>query len=214
MEPESRAALRKQYTANEIIPRDVRRRLLAAYYLGAPRQIFGAEELSKGPLITFGMGLVSDDKGVSEISRAFKTPSRLIDVWLLPLGLALRRWQRRTRKQPHQRQFGEVHWRGHLAVPTDFNIVQEENFELLLRDGGAQVTWFERALILRELPLREGRPPRGQPTDADRLHRATGFQGRQSDRVRHAQRFRRRAQRSRRLPQLRACGAEHSRRKR
>lgn len=147
VEPESRATLRKQYTANEIIPRDVRRRLLAAYYLAIPQQMFGGGDLSKGPLITLGTGLVSDDKGISEISRAFKTPSRLIDIWLLPLGPALRGWQQRTRKQAPQNQFGEEHWRGHLAVPTDFKIIQEEKFDFLLREGGAPLTRLERALI-------------------------------------------------------------------
>jgi hypothetical protein len=148
VEPQSRARLRKQYSANEIIPRDVRRRLLGAYYANAPAQIFGTEEVEKGPLISFGMGLISDHHAVAEISRSFKAPSRLVDVWLLPLGFALRRWQQRTKKQRSPRnKFGESGWDGHLAVLTDFARVHDEKAELVVREGGAPLTLLERVLI-------------------------------------------------------------------
>ena len=104
VEPQSRANLRKQYSANEIIPRDVARRLLSVYYANAPAQIFGVKEIKKGPLISFGIGLMSDQQAVTEVSRSFKAPSQLVDVWLLPLGFALRRWQQRTRKQSNPRK--------------------------------------------------------------------------------------------------------------
>jgi hypothetical protein len=148
VEPQSRARLRKQYSANEIIPRDVGRRLLGAYYAHAPAQISGTEEVQKGPLISFGMGLISDHQAVTEISRSFKAPSRLVDVWLLPLGFALRRWQQRTRKQSSPRnRFGKSGWDGHLAVLTDFARVHDGKSELVVREGGAPLTRLERVLI-------------------------------------------------------------------
>jgi hypothetical protein len=147
VEPQSRARLRKQYCANEIIPRDVGRRLLRAYYTNAPTQIFGTGEIKKWPLISFGMGLISDEQALTEISRSFKTPSRLVDVWLLPLGFALRRWQQRTRQEGGPRKrFGE-NWDGHLAVLTDFARVHDGKSELVAREGGVPLTRFERMLI-------------------------------------------------------------------
>jgi hypothetical protein len=148
VEPQSRARLRKQYSANEIIPRDVRRRLLGAYYANAPAQIFGIAEVEKGPLVSFGMGRISDQPAVTEITRSFKAPSRLVDVWLLPLGVALQRWQQRTRKQggPTKR-FSATHWEGHLAVLTDFARVHDQKLELLVREGGAPLTRLERMLV-------------------------------------------------------------------
>jgi hypothetical protein len=122
--------------------------LLGAYYANAPAQIFGTEEVEKGPLISFGMGLISDHHAVAEISRSFKAPSRLVDVWLLPLGFALRRWQQRTKKQRSPRnKFGESGWDGHLAVLTDFAQVHDEKSELVVREGGAPLTRLERVLI-------------------------------------------------------------------
>ena len=148
VEPQSRARLRKQYSANEIIPRDVGRRLLEAYYANAAAQILGTDEAKKGPLISFGMGLISDQQPVTEISRSFKAPSRLVDVWLLPLGFALSRWQQRTRKQSGPRnRFGETHWDGHLAVLTDFARIHDDKSELVAREGGVPLTRLERMLI-------------------------------------------------------------------
>jgi hypothetical protein len=148
VEPQSRANLRKQYSANEIIPRDVARRLLSVYYANAPAQIFGVKEIKKGPLISFGIGLMSDQQAVTEISRSFKAPSQLVDVWLLPLGFALRRWQRRTRKQSNPRnRFRESAWDGHLAFLTDFARVHDEKLELVVREGGAPLTRLERVLV-------------------------------------------------------------------
>jgi|SRR5208337_2551206 len=148
VEPQSRARLRKQYSANEIIPRDVGRRLLEVYYANAPAQIFGTKEVEKGPLISFGMGLISDQLAATEISRSFRTPSRLVDVWLLPLGFAVRRWEQRARKHSRPRhRYGETQWAGHLAFLTDFARIHDEKFDLVVREGGVPLKWFEKMLI-------------------------------------------------------------------
>lgn len=148
VEPPSRARLRKQYSANEIIPRDVRRRLMAVYYGNAPAQLLGVTELREGPHVSFGMGLISSEQAVTEISRSFNAPSRLVDVWLLPLGFALRRWHQRTRKQGQSRsQFDQIHWDGDLAILINLQVVQEEKFDLVVRKGGVPLTWLERFLV-------------------------------------------------------------------
>jgi len=148
VEPQSRAGMRKRYSANEIIPRDVTRRLLSSYYGNLPVYIFDTDEAQKGPLISFGMPLMSDQRPAIEISRSFKAPSRLVDVWLLPLGLALRPWQQRTKEQsnPGNRLLQSV-WHGHLAFLTDFASVHEEKSELVVRVGGVPLTRLERVLI-------------------------------------------------------------------
>jgi hypothetical protein len=141
VEPESRINLRKQYSANEIIPRDVARRLLSYYYTNLPLQIFDTGEVKEGPLISFGMPLISDQQAEIEIWRSFKAPSRLVDVWLLPIGFALRRWQKRTRKQSKtQNRSGRSAWEDHLAVLTDFARVHDEKSELVAREGGTPLT--------------------------------------------------------------------------
>ena len=146
VEPQSRAKLRKQYSANEIIPRDVRRRLIQAYYFNAPAQNFGFDEVKRGPLVTLGMPPMSDQPAVTEILRAFKAPSRLVDVWLLPLIFAIRRWRDRNDKQDGQQsRFGTRD--AHLAVLTDFSRVHYDKVELVVREGGTPLTRFERKLV-------------------------------------------------------------------
>jgi hypothetical protein len=164
VEPKSRINLRKQYSANEIIPRDVARRLMSYYYTNLPLQIFDTGEVKEGPLMCFGMPLISDQQAEIEIRIAFKAPSRLVDVWLLPIGFALRRWQKRTRKQSKtQNRLGRSAWEDHLAVLTDFVRVHDEKSELVAREGGTPLTWLERVLIgvsfrFTKVDLREASP--------------------------------------------------------
>lgn len=167
---DNRVRLRKRYVASEIIPRDVARRLLAAYYLGAPTFMLGKQSLDAGPLVRFGTGLISSERGTVEIARKFRAPSRLDDVWLLPLSFALKRWFDRSRKLQGEtdRRFGSDHWNGELAVPYDFKVEADGNVELLLRDGGAPLTKLELALI--NLSLRFARVDRRElrlPTPKD-----------------------------------------------
>jgi hypothetical protein len=85
---------------------------------------------------------------VTEISRSFDAPSRLVDVWLLPLGFALRRWQRRTRrKSGPQSRSAQIHRDSHLAVRTSFTRLHDTNFELVVREGGEPLSRVERMLI-------------------------------------------------------------------
>ena len=52
VEPSARETLRERYSANEVIPRDARQRLMRALYYNAPQQMFGEEALSEGPNIS------------------------------------------------------------------------------------------------------------------------------------------------------------------
>nr|WP_299506541.1 hypothetical protein [uncultured Rhizobium sp.] len=148
VEPKSRARLRKQYIANEIVPSDIRRRLLKAYYINLSRNILGENHGDDGPMISFGMGSISERESEVEISRFFKANSTLYDVWLLPLGFALRRWHRRcvdrVRSQPTSRN---TRWHGHLAVLASFTQSHEGTSDVVVREGGVPLTRMERILI-------------------------------------------------------------------
>jgi hypothetical protein len=147
VEPDSRARLRTTYIANEIIPIDLKRRLTNAYYINLAGNIFGIEEIKKGPLISFGMGSLSDETSTVELSRSLDADSRLVDVWLLPLGLAVRSWLRRVRRKGARKRFSELHWDGHLAFIPSFSRTYEPHFDVVVRDGGVPLSWIERILI-------------------------------------------------------------------
>lgn len=148
VEPKSRARLRRQYIANEIVPFDIRRRLLKAYYINLSRNILGENHGDDGPMISFGMGSISERESELEISRIFKVNSTLYDVWLLPVSFALRRWHRRcvdrSRSQTASRN---TRWHGHLAVLASFTQSHEGTSDLVVREGGVPLTRMERFLI-------------------------------------------------------------------
>lgn len=58
--------MREQYTANVIVPDDVRRRILPWLYMTSPKTLLPESEADTGPLIAFGQGLA--DSGEVEIS--------------------------------------------------------------------------------------------------------------------------------------------------
>ena len=169
VDPLSLARLRKTYSANEIIPGDVKRRLLFNYFANAPILFLGADAAKAGPHVTFGMGRPVADDPVSEISLKFSRQTRLVDVWLLPLSWAIRRWHLRVRAaHPPQDQFGERHWPGGLAVMTDFRTMHDDQFDLVLRTGDVPLDRLERWLIklsfrFAKVDRREENLPR--PTD-------------------------------------------------
>ena len=170
VEPPSRAILRKRYSANVIIPRDVGRRLMGIYYLVAPERILAGYDPLKGPRISFGAGPLYRERAVVEIARSFRTPSKLYDVWLRPLSYVLDSWQRRTKAAHDQRNAAEHRQReGDLAFMADLNDECDEKFELLLRDGGVPMTRFEKFLIGLSF-----RFTRTDPSD-DRLPSLTDF---------------------------------------
>ena len=146
---ENRAELRKRYVASEIIPHDVGRRLLALYYMAVPDQILGASEVKAGPLIRFGLDLDGLGDAETELTYRFRQPNRLGDIWMLPLGIALRSWFSRTRQLQGKadRRLGDDQWNGELAVPHEFRQVMDGRIKFLLRAGGAPVTRLERVLL-------------------------------------------------------------------
>jgi hypothetical protein len=150
VEPNTREALRERYSANEVIPRDAKRRLLRVYYWRAPVHMFGSAPLKEGPGITFGYGSSQDDRVKAEIKTIFRAPARLIDVRLRPLQWALARWRKRVRQRPQGRgQFGELPWPDNLTVTPNFDGVLDGQCDLVLRRGDVPLTGFEKCVIRR-----------------------------------------------------------------
>ena len=159
VDPENRASMRLRHVATEVIPQDVARRLLTAYYVHIPSAILSDEELKRGPYVTFGAGLMIADRGSPEIVSHFGFEKRLTDVWLRPLNYVLTNWQRRTRElqgAPTNR-FGEAHWDGHLAVPVRIEIASEGRVAIVTRDGGAELSRIEKWLIWGSFRFRRQR---------------------------------------------------------
>jgi hypothetical protein len=150
VEPSTRERLRERFSANEVIPRDARRRIMRALYYTAPQQMFGKDALSEGPNIGFGHGLGLGDAPAPEITTVFSHPMRLVDVRLKPLRWVLRRWQRRVRKGPRNRErYGQPAWNGQLTISANFDEVYDGRLEWVLRREGVALTVLEKWIIRR-----------------------------------------------------------------
>jgi hypothetical protein len=150
VEPNTREALRERYSANEVIPRDAKKRLLRFYYWRAPEHMFGSAPLKEGPGIAFGYGSTFDDRATAEITITFRVPSRLADVRLRPLQWALARWQKRVRKRPQgPRQYGQSLWPDSLNVLANFDRVLDGQCDLVLRRGEVPLSGVEKWVIRR-----------------------------------------------------------------
>ncbi len=150
VEPNTREALRERYSANEVIPRDAKRRLLRFLYLNAPVHMFGGDALKEGPGITFGYRSSLDDSAKVEITTAFRAPARRVDVRLRPLQWAFARWQKRVRQRPQSRaQFGQSRWDDYLTVTPNFDGALDGRCDLVLRRGEVALTGLEKWVIRR-----------------------------------------------------------------
>jgi hypothetical protein len=169
VQPQARGRLREQYSASQSIPSDIRERLTTAYYNGLGELLLGEEETKQGPLVTFRFGLIAERGGQVEITRFFKTPLRLVDVWLLPLGFALRSWIKRTRSAaPTPKGNDPAHYEGQLAILVDFDRVYDDAEDLVMREGAVPLTRIERFLInvsLRFVPIKSRTEPVPTPSD-------------------------------------------------
>ena len=147
VEPRARERLRERYSANVVIPRDLTRRLLGVLYLQAPGSLVGQEEKEQAPRITFGFGLL--DAATTEIRTDFRRPSQLADVWLAPVGLALRSWRRRcdANLQPRKPYAGPPTWQTQLAIKVSFDSDLDGVRDWVVREGGVPLSAWEKLLI-------------------------------------------------------------------
>lgn len=154
VEPGARERLRERYTANVIVPGDLWRRLLRALYESAPKELVPATNDESGPLIVFGHGMLTG--GEIELSSTFTVPSALHDVWLRPLGFALRNWWRRTeRTLPLRRRQSGLRARdAWLSLEPSLDGRLEGEVAWGRQKGGKALRRWERWVIRRSYRFR------------------------------------------------------------
>jgi hypothetical protein len=152
VEPDARIRMRDRYTADTALPRDIAKRLLQAFYMSAPQAIFGKETLSEGPSIQFGFGRYFVAQGATEIETRFAKPSRLADVRMRLLSVALGSWRRRVRnanKAAKPSPMGARKWDGEVIIPISFDSYLDGPTAWVLREGEVALSWWERQLVKR-----------------------------------------------------------------
>lgn len=105
MRPVERALLRRRYAANVAIPRDLTQRLMVALYTNAASTVLQRQNAvgdDEGSSLLFGSDL--GKWGEVEIAKASAVSRVLHDVWIRPLGWAVRRWLERCASMPRDEQ--------------------------------------------------------------------------------------------------------------
>ncbi|HUC51997.1 MAG TPA: hypothetical protein VMA30_21630 [Xanthobacteraceae bacterium] len=150
VEPNSREVLRERYSANEVIPLDVRKRLLRAFYLSATSQMFGDHALEDGPRMFFGHTFDLDERTTTEITTRFKRPTELVDVWFRPLQWILKRWRNRVQAlPPGEKRFGVPRWDYALTVVPSFDSLLDGVENWVVRRGDVPLLPWERFVLRR-----------------------------------------------------------------
>lgn len=169
VEPKARSRMRERFTANWVIPHDLRRRLLNYFYINAPSTLI-AEDNGALPHISFGHGLGLTD-GLVEIEEVFVTPVELFDVWMRPLRFILRRWWARSQTAiaaAPKTLFSNRRsvW---LSFRPSFEGLLDGQTVLCGREGGSPLTPFERWLAKRCFRFRIADRDRDLPEPANLL---------------------------------------------
>jgi hypothetical protein len=170
IEPSARERLRERYTANVIVPSDLRQRLLRVFYANAPKELVPVADEKSGLLLTFGHQMLTE--GHIELRAKFAAPSVLHDVWLRPLGFVLRRWWHRSEGTlPRARRQSALH--GHdvwLSLEPAFDGQYEGEVTWCRRRGGVAFHPWERRVIRQCYRFRAGKSGRDRlPTPSDFL---------------------------------------------
>lgn len=139
---------RIRYTANLLIPQDLRERIKRVLYLNAGEELLEDWDRHNDPLVIFGrlFGRSRD----SEIERVFLAPSKLYDVRVRLLRWALRRWALRCRSE--RNNLGAAGPAGLSSQPVivflpDFDGLLEQRVAWCQREGGVPLNRFEKLLI-------------------------------------------------------------------
>jgi hypothetical protein len=143
-----REKIRRRYTANWVIPNDLREQLLRARYAGASLAFNNAEDDAERNLaIAFGYELGDSDH--VELQRTFKSPLLLYDVRMKILRWVILRWWRRCQLAHYQQREASnpLMNRARLVFIPSFDRPMEGSVAWCTRNGGVSLTQFERLLI-------------------------------------------------------------------
>jgi hypothetical protein len=179
VEPKAREGMRERYTANLVIPDDLRRRLLRTFCMLAPKHLIAEADTDNGPHVMVGHDWL--DSGAIELQRDFTRPMVLRDIRLRPLGFVLRSWWRRTVEsgRPNSRpgpaaRVGQTTF----AVPPSFDRIFEGVSILCRQTGGVPLSGWERRLL--RFSFRFAHPRKASDTD---LPNPSGFLEELADKV-------------------------------
>lgn len=168
VEPQAREGMRERYTANIVIPDDLRARRLRILYMMAPTHLIAETDTDNGLCVIIGREW--PDSGAIELQRNFTRPMVLHDIRLRPLGFAVRSWWRRTVKSVEPNSRLDRHSAAHVrqttfAVPPSFDRTFKGVSILCRQEGGVPLSDWERGLL--RFSFRFAEP--GKPSDTDLL---------------------------------------------
>ena len=157
MRPAERALLRRRFAANVSVPQDLTERWTTALYATAGPSLLKQSSTSDGdddaPSLLFGSDL--GDWGEIEIADPALSGKFLYDVWMTPLGWAVRSWWKRCKK--HQADALQHHGGPALVFIPDFRRPLPEDGILCRRSHGVPLNALERFLIRRSFRFRKER---------------------------------------------------------
>lgn len=142
VQPGERQVIRKQYTANYVIPQDLTDRLKPALYSNGSQGLFSNEDGATNPTIFFG----NDVSGVGsvEIEQSFMKPVLLYDVRMRLLRWVLNRWWQRCCKVGST---GTHMKKPAVIFKPSFTEKMQGNSAWLRREGGTSFSAFEKFLV-------------------------------------------------------------------
>ena len=147
MRPAERALLRRRFAASVSIPDDLSERLTKYLYAIGGQSILGqvsTSDIDDGqPSCLFGLNL--GEGGEIEVAAPAISKKILVDVWMSPLGWAIRNWVKRCRKQGAddlQGNFGPT-----LVFLPDWRRPMPDDGIICRRNHGVPLNATERFLI-------------------------------------------------------------------
>jgi len=144
--PESRAKMRKMFTANRLVPDELQGRLLQNIYMNSPQVFLNRHEgTQQGLSVLFGIG--STLSSIPIVSIDVSRPVRLVDVRMRLLFFVLERWvSRLPDKNKTIHRYGSGN-RSSLVFPPQLGKAYKGNIVLCAGSESANLTSFEKLLI-------------------------------------------------------------------
>lgn len=145
--PAERALMRCRYAAAISIPQDISERLTNALYVNAGRSLLKnfdvLEDDNELPPLIFGTPF--DDWGEIEIIAPDEANQYLSDVWMRPLGWAVKRWWKRSTEETSKNDRGNNH--PTLLFPLSIEQQLPEGGVICRRRGGVPLSKVEGFVI-------------------------------------------------------------------
>ena len=168
----AREKFRERYTANVVLPRDLKKRLREQLYALATKELIGDDNEEQGrPTATFGFDFGAP--WTAEVEKSFDRPVVLHDVRMEWVRWVLWRWSARCEgvaaQQPALARHGLGHQGPSIWFTCQMGAVLRGSVSWCRRRGGVPLTAFEKLVLRRAFIFRSSRDeecapqPRGNP---------------------------------------------------